>query len=109
MNKERFRQPGHKEQQMIESVEVELLGPNEADRLRYGDMMSTHHYLKSDRLVGEQLRYVAKIDGQWVALLSWSAAAKSLKEREKWLEMEMGEMEMGVSVHKRIDLEARIS
>jgi hypothetical protein len=85
MSKERYRQPGHKEQQMIESVEVELLAPNDGDRSRYRDMMSAHHYLKSDMLVGEQLRYVAKIDGRWVALLSWSAAAKSLKERENWL------------------------
>lgn len=85
MNIERHRQPEHNEQQIIESVEVRLLAPNDEDRSRYRDLMSTHHYLKSDALVGEQLRYVAESDGRWVALLSWSAAAKSLKVRENWL------------------------
>jgi len=47
--------------------------------------MERHHYLKSDVLVGEQLRYVAEVDGQWLALLSWSAAARHLKDREQWL------------------------
>jgi hypothetical protein len=35
--------------------------------------------------VGEQLRYVAEYQGQWVALMSWSAAAYKLKRREEWI------------------------
>jgi hypothetical protein len=31
------------------------------------------------------LRYVAEVDGQWVALLTFSAAALQLKARERWL------------------------
>jgi hypothetical protein len=54
-------------------------------RERFRELMEQHHYLKSDILVGEQLRYVAEVDGRWVALLSWSAAANHLKDREQWL------------------------
>ncbi len=56
-----------------------------ADRQRFAELIAKHHYLKSDKLVGEQLRYVAEIDGRWLALLSWSAAANHLKDREEWI------------------------
>ena len=85
MAKVSFRIPGLNESQMLERVKVRLLDPDGEDRTRYRELMERHHYLKSDVLVGEQLRYVAEIDGQWLALLSWSAAARHLKDREQWL------------------------
>ena len=75
----RFRLPNLREQQILDRVEVRLLGPEEAVRGRHGGLMERHHYLQSDVLVGEQLRYVAVVDGRWVALLSWSAAARHLQ------------------------------
>lgn len=85
MSAARFRTPSLTQQQLLTGVEVRLLGDDEAERSRFRELMSTHHYLKSDTLVGEQLRYVAHVDGQWVALLSWSAAAYHLKDREAWI------------------------
>lgn len=85
MAKTSFRIPGLNEQQLLERVEVRLLGPDEQDRARYRELIEHHHYLKSDVMVGEQLRYVAEVDGKWLALLSWSAAARQLKDREQWL------------------------
>jgi predicted transposase YbfD/YdcC len=41
--------------------------------------------LENANLVGEQLRYVITYQGQWVALVGWSAAAFHLKDREQWL------------------------
>ncbi|MCK5806397.1 MAG: ISAs1 family transposase [Lentisphaeria bacterium] len=79
------RLPKLAEEQMLSSVEVRLLGKNPEEKARYGELMERHHYLKGDTLVGEQLRYVAVADGQWVALLSWSAAAQHLRERERWI------------------------
>lgn len=80
-----IRLPSLTEQQMLDQVTVRLLEPDEQERCRYGELMCRHHYLKGDTLVGEQLRYVAEVDGQWVALLSWSAAAYHLRDREEWL------------------------
>ncbi len=77
--------PDLAEQQILDRVEVLLPGSDPEDRARYADLMCRHHYLKSDTLVGEQLRYVAAVDGQWVALLSWSAAAQHLRDREQWI------------------------
>jgi hypothetical protein len=79
------RLPNLTEQQILDRVEVRLLGQDEAERARYGELMGRHHYLKSDTLVGEQLRYIAEVDGQWVALLSWSAAAQHLRDRDEWI------------------------
>jgi hypothetical protein len=36
-------------------------------------------------MVGRTLRYVAELDGEWVALICFSAAALHLKAREKWI------------------------
>lgn len=81
----RFRSPDLSQQELLTRVEVRLLGDDAQERARFAELMCTHHYLKSDTLVGEQLRYVAHVDGRWVALLSWSAAAYHLKDREAWI------------------------
>ena len=80
-----IRLPNLTEQQMLDQVTVRLLAADEEERCRYGGLMCRHHYLKGDTLVGEQLRYIAEVDGRWVALLSWSAAAYHLRDREEWL------------------------
>lgn len=86
MANSRFRMPDLSEQQILDKVRVSLLSSDdEPQRERFRELMERHHYLKSDVLVGEQLRYVAEVDGQWLALLSWSAAANHLKDREQWL------------------------
>ena len=65
MSANRFRVPGLCEQQILDRVEVRLLGAEEAAHECYGGLMERHHYLQSDVLVGEQLCYVAVVDGQW--------------------------------------------
>ena len=53
---------------------------------RWNHLVCEHHYLKNAHLVGEQLRYEVSYQGQWVALLGWSAASFHLKDRDEWLE-----------------------
>lgn len=52
---------------------------------RFDALVAEHHYLKSSTLVGEHMRYVATFRGEWLALGAWSAGAKHLKGREKWI------------------------
>ncbi len=86
MKAPRYRQPTSTEQAILDRVEIRLLDPqDQAGRKRYGDLMCEHHYLHSDALVGEQLRYVACVGERWVGLLSWSAAAKHLRWRDQWI------------------------
>ncbi len=71
------------EQAMLNGVQVRLM--ESWERERHDRLMVQEHYLGNAQLVGEQLRYVAEYQGQWVALLSWSAAAYKLKLREAWI------------------------
>ena len=52
---------------------------------RFRELMAANHYLKGDRSAGDTIRYVAELEGQWVALLLWGAAAYKLKYREEWI------------------------
>jgi len=68
---------------VVEKTPVRLVRPEEG--ARWDELIVQHHYLKSARMVGEQLRYVAEYQGQWLALLGWSAASYHLKGREGWI------------------------
>lgn len=68
---------------VVEEIQVRLVQPEE--EARWDQLMIQHHYLKSARMVGEQLRYVAEYQGQWLALLGWSAASYHLKGRDGWI------------------------
>jgi len=80
-----FRKPLPSEQAVLNRVAVTLLGDDPAQRTRFDSLIETEHYLKNSRLVGEQLRYVAHVEGEWLALLSWSAAAYHLGPRDEWI------------------------
>lgn len=71
------------QQALLEGVQVRLIQPEE--RKGFDQVITQSHYLHSAEFVGEQLRYVAEYQGQWVALLVWSAAAYKLKLRELWI------------------------
>ena len=47
--------------------------------------MERFHYLGDAALVGESLRYVAEVGGEWVALLSWGAAALRNGPRDRYV------------------------
>ena len=76
--------PRVEEPTILDQLQVNLVvSPEEIQR--WNHLVCEHHYLKNACLVGEQLRYAVTYQGQWVALLGWSAASFHLKDREKWL------------------------
>ena len=68
---------------VLDRVTLRLL--EEPERPEFDRLLQAEHYLQSSVLVGQALRYVAELDGQWVALLTFSAPALHLKARERWL------------------------
>jgi len=64
-------------------VNVRLI--SDGERKRHDSLLDEQHYLKSGQLVGEQLRYVAECDGEWLALLIWSAGSYHLADRDDWI------------------------
>ena len=65
-------------------VTLELLS-DPAEERKWDKLIKKHHYLKEHRMVGESLRYVAKQNGEWIALLGWSSAAFHLRARDAWI------------------------
>jgi len=79
-----LRLPNASEQAVLDGLNLRLLTEPE-DKQRWDEQVIEHHYLKSASMVGEQLRYVAEYQGQWLALLGWCAPALHLKAREAWI------------------------
>lgn len=72
------------QQQLLDGVELRLV-TNREERDRFDQVLVAGHYLHNVEIVGEQLRYVAEYQGQWVALMIWNAGAYKLKLREEWI------------------------
>jgi len=75
--------PPLSEPDVLNRVTVRLLRDDE--REAFDRTLEQQHYLANARLAGQTLRYVAELNGQWVALICFSAGALHLKGREKWI------------------------
>jgi len=51
----------------------------------YAQLMEIHHYLGAIPKIGEILWYVASYQAQWIALISFSAAALNCTARDQWI------------------------
>jgi len=69
---------------ILRRIKVRQVLPEE--RERYDELLKERHYLHSARLGGQSMRYVAELDGEWVALITFSAPALNIKSREKWIQ-----------------------
>lgn len=52
---------------------------------RWDELVRARHYLGLGQLVGESLKYVAEVDGNWVGLLGWASAAFKCGSRDRWI------------------------
>jgi hypothetical protein len=68
---------------VVNQILVRLIRPGE--QARWDQLVSQHHYLQNARLVGERVCYVVEYQGQWLALLGWSAAAYHIRARDLWI------------------------
>lgn len=76
--------PDAEEQLLLNQLQARLIEPSEIGR--FNQLMEEHHYLGSHQPFGERLYYVVTdAQGQWLALLLFSAASKHLKLRERWI------------------------
>lgn len=72
------------EKNVLKAVRVRLVLPEEMDR--FNRLLREQHYLHSDKIGGRHLRYVAELDGQWIAILAFSNPALNIKARENWIQ-----------------------
>jgi hypothetical protein len=52
---------------------------------RWNTYMNDYHYLGLKWLAGKSLRYIAHLDGEWLALIGWSSASKNCGVRERYI------------------------
>lgn len=83
MRREPFSSLDPAEAAMFNHIVLRLVPPEE--QARWDELVARHHYLQNAHLVGEQLRYVVEYQGQWLALLGWSAAAYHIAARDQWI------------------------
>jgi Druantia protein DruA/DDE_Tnp_1-associated len=67
----------------VRDILVRPVAPPEEGR--YKALMGEHHYLGSLPKIGETLWYLASWQEQWIALLSFSAAAWKCAPRDRWI------------------------
>ena len=67
----------------LRAIEVRPVEAHEVER--WLAFMREHHYLGFGKSAGKRLLHVATIDGEWVALLCWAAAALHVKCRDQWI------------------------
>ena len=85
MSKKTHQIPAEAQQALLNDVRVVLVC-DKKERRRFQRLLHKHHYLGAIQAVGEQLYYAAiDAQGQWVALLLFSDAAKHLKHRDHWI------------------------
>lgn len=47
--------------------------------------MARNHYLGFQSIVGESIKYVAILNGEWVGLIGWGAATLKNRHRDQWI------------------------
>lgn len=67
----------------LQSLSVRVMRPEE--ERQWNQLMNAHHYLGFKKLVGESIKYVAEINGKWVALIGWGSAAFKCGSRDEWI------------------------
>jgi hypothetical protein len=55
------------------------------EKLQFQQLMQEYHYLGALPKISETLWYIATFDDQWIALLSFSAAALKCSARDRWI------------------------
>ena len=65
--------------------EIILQPVTSAEEARFQSLLQAHHYLGALPKIGHTLWYVATWQGDWVALLSFSAAALKCAARDVWI------------------------
>ena len=73
----------HFEYQSIGILEVRPIYPREQSC--WNELVQEHHYLGLRAIVGETMRYVAILEGEWVALIGFGAAALKSRHRDAYI------------------------
>ena len=70
----------------LDPLKIQVRPLSSCEEPRFNALMREHHYLGYPKVIGERIHYVATAEGaDWLALLTWAAAALKIKARDEWL------------------------
>jgi hypothetical protein len=75
--------PFDNEKDALRAIRVRPIQAHEQPQ--WEKIIEQEHYLGHARMVGSTLRYVAELDGEWIALIGWGASAYHLRDRDEWI------------------------
>lgn len=64
---------------------VKIRRAKRTEKRLFDEKLGEFHYLGESRPVGDTLRMIAEIDGEWAGLLMWGSAAYRLKPRDEFI------------------------
>lgn len=70
---------------MLSLAKVAVRPVSPIEEPRFQQLMQEHHYLGALPKISETLWYLATFDDQWIALVSFSAAALKCSARDQWI------------------------
>lgn len=70
---------------MLSLQEIQVRPVTKFEEDRYKQLMQSHHYLGDLPKISETLWYIATLYDEWVALLTFSAAALKCAVRDQWI------------------------
>lgn len=65
-------------------LEIQVIDSPEEVK-RFNDYLNEEHYLGATPSVGDFLRQVVSLDGEWAACIAWGSPAYALKDRDRWI------------------------
>ena len=72
------------EQEILDQVHLVVLSEPEGIA-RCKRLIEEHHYLHDATVVGENLHYALRLGDQWLAVASWGAPARHIKDRDQFI------------------------
>ena len=74
---------------------------------RFDELLDKYHYIGKSRSVGDSMRMIAEIEGEWVGLLMWGSACYRLKHRDAfigWTNVQRAQRQKLVVQNRRFSL-----
>jgi len=69
----------------VSLYDIQVRPVTKSEENRYRHLMQSHHYLGDLPKISETIWYIATLYGEWVALLTFSAAALKCAARDQWI------------------------
>ncbi|MBL3533834.1 MAG: DUF4338 domain-containing protein, partial [gamma proteobacterium endosymbiont of Lamellibrachia anaximandri] len=79
------RPSNHRTRDRLRHSSLEVTPAHPSQEHTFQHLMQAHHYLGALPKIGNTIWYIATVEDQWLALLSFSAPALKCSARDQWI------------------------